>query len=78
MAEAAGGGGTAASSNLASNIGKSPKIARKVVKELDRQPNGAFIAQTASEDTSPSPRTKRSNNNGSSSSTLAAGDSQVS
>ena len=48
-------------SEAASKAAKSPKAGRKVVvKELEKQPNGSFMAQPE-EDASPSPRTKRSN-----------------
>jgi hypothetical protein len=45
-------------------MGKSPKIGKKVmvVKELEKQPNGSFLAQpvTAGEEETNSPRLKRS------------------
>ena len=49
--------GREAKDMLASSVGKSPKLAPKV-KELIKQPNGAYIAG-AEEDSEPSPRTGR-------------------
>lgn len=45
--------------SLASSVGKSPKISKKVIKELDRQPNGSYMAGPPAEDgdSGASPRT---------------------
>eukprot|EP00094_Tigriopus_californicus_P002372 TCALIF_02290-PA protein Name:"Similar to 4cl2 Probable 4-coumarate--CoA ligase 2 (Dictyostelium discoideum)" AED:0.08 eAED:0.08 QI:10/0.81/0.83/0.91/0.90/0.83/12/272/929 len=45
-------------SKVSSSLGKSPKTAKKVVKQLEKQPNGSFMASP--EEECPSPRTKRS------------------
>ena len=49
--------GREATDNLASSVGKSPKLAPKV-KELIKQPNGSYMAG-AEEESEPSPRTGR-------------------
>ena len=36
--------------SLAASVGKSPKLAKKVIRELDRQPNGSFVAAAAGEE----------------------------
>ncbi len=37
---------SSASGNLAEQVSDSPKLAKKMVKELPKQPNGAFVAST--------------------------------
>ena len=49
--------GREAKDMLAASVGKSPKLAPKV-KELIKQPNGAYVAGVE-EDSEPSPRTGR-------------------
>eukprot|EP00095_Tigriopus_kingsejongensis_P001553 maker-scaffold137_size321222-snap-gene-0.10 protein:Tk01553 transcript:maker-scaffold137_size321222-snap-gene-0.10-mRNA-1 annotation:"4-coumarate-- ligase-like" len=45
-------------SKVSLSLGKSPKTNKKVIKLLEKQPNGSFVA--SAEEECPSPRTKRS------------------
>ena len=47
------------SASLAQQVAESPKLNKKMVQELERQPNGAFVAAPEVTIQASSPRTKR-------------------